>query len=135
MTWVPAVPREEVERRIALGGLSVFEVYRLQHQHPLNKLTHVFGIPLVIASAAWPLWTLVARGVFDWRTMLLLGVPGWALQLLGHRIEGNRPAFFRDLRQLLVGPLFFLLLPLALLRRARGGAAPAGPGGAGDAAK
>ncbi|HXZ47653.1 MAG TPA: Mpo1-like protein [Usitatibacter sp.] len=36
----------------------------------------------------------------------LLFVAGWALQFLGHRYEGVKPAFFDDLRQLLVGPLF-----------------------------
>jgi uncharacterized membrane protein YGL010W len=37
---------------------------------------------------------------------LALFVAGWALQLLGHRFEGVKPAFFDDLRQLLIGPLF-----------------------------
>jgi len=31
---------------------------------------------------------------------------GWALQFLGHRYEGMKPAFFDDVRQLLIGPLF-----------------------------
>lgn len=119
MAWAPEVPPEEVERRIAAGGLSLFEVYRLEHQHPLNKLTHLFGIPLVIASAAWPLYTLAAKGYFDWRALLALGVTGWALQFLGHAIEGRRPSFFRDLRQLLVGPVFFLTLPWRALRERR----------------
>lgn len=119
MSWRPEVPPEEVDRRIAAGGLSLFEVYSLEHQHPLNKLTHVFGIPLVIASAVWPLTTLATRGEFDWRAMLVLGGAGWTLQLLGHAIEGRRPAFFRDLRQLLIGPLFLLGLPLQLLARRR----------------
>jgi uncharacterized membrane protein YGL010W len=33
-------------------------------------------------------------------------VAGWALQFLGHRYEGIKPAFFDDLRGLLVGPVF-----------------------------
>lgn len=35
-----------------------------------------------------------------------LFVAGWALQFLGHRFEGMKPAFFDDARQLLIGPLF-----------------------------
>jgi len=35
-----------------------------------------------------------------------LFVAGWALQFLGHRFEGMKPAFFDDVRQLLIGPLF-----------------------------
>jgi uncharacterized membrane protein YGL010W len=33
-------------------------------------------------------------------------VAGWALQFLGHKYEGMKPAFFDDVRQLLIGPLF-----------------------------
>jgi uncharacterized membrane protein YGL010W len=35
-----------------------------------------------------------------------LFVLGWALQFLGHRFEGMKPAFYDDLMQLLIGPLF-----------------------------
>ena len=33
-------------------------------------------------------------------------VVGWAIQFLGHRFEGMKPAFFDDVKQLLIGPLF-----------------------------
>ncbi|HJS91036.1 MAG TPA: Mpo1-like protein [Steroidobacteraceae bacterium] len=35
-------------------------------------------------------------------------VLGWALQLLGHRLEGNRPALLTNLAQVLVAPLFLV---------------------------
>jgi uncharacterized membrane protein YGL010W len=35
-----------------------------------------------------------------------LFVGGWALQLLGHKFEGKKPAFLDDLASLLIGPLF-----------------------------
>ena len=50
-------------------------------------------------------------------------VAGWALQFLGHRFEGMKPAFYDDVMQLLIGPLFvcaeafFLLGAKAGLRR------------------
>jgi uncharacterized membrane protein YGL010W len=31
---------------------------------------------------------------------------GWGLQFLGHKYEGMKPAFFDDLMQLVIGPLF-----------------------------
>jgi uncharacterized membrane protein YGL010W len=37
---------------------------------------------------------------------LVLFVAGWALQFLGHRYEGIKPAFYDDVEQLLIGPLF-----------------------------
>ena len=33
-------------------------------------------------------------------------VVGWALQFLGHKYEGMKPAFYDDLMQLAIGPLF-----------------------------
>ncbi|HUQ28979.1 MAG TPA: Mpo1-like protein [Usitatibacter sp.] len=48
---------------------------------------------------------------------------GWAIQFLGHKYEGMKPAFFDDARQLLIGPLFvcaeafFLLGGRPALRR------------------
>jgi hypothetical protein len=43
------------------------------------------------ASLAW------AAGIF---------VAGWAIQFVGHKYEGVKPAFFDDAKQLLIGPLF-----------------------------
>ena len=50
-------------------------------------------------------------------------VLGWALQLLGHRLEGNRPALLTNLAQILVAPLFLtaeLGFSLGLRRSLRG---------------
>jgi len=50
-------------------------------------------------------------------------VVGWAIQFLGHKFEGMKPAFFDDVRQLLIGPIFvcaeafFLLGAKVNLRR------------------
>jgi len=43
---------------------------------------------------------------------------GWALQFLGHKFEGMKPAFFDDVKQLLVGPLF-VCVEIAFLFGAR----------------
>ena len=50
-------------------------------------------------------------------------VVGWAIQFLGHKYEGVKPAFFDDVKQLLIGPIFvaaeayFLAGGLPQLRR------------------
>ena len=38
-----------------------------------------------------------------------LPVLAWVGQIIGHRLEGRKPAFLDDLRQLLIGPLFVLV--------------------------
>ena len=77
---------------------SFIENYKAKHRHPLNKLCHSFGIPMIVVSL--PLF------FFSWRAALALFVVGWILQFVGHAIEGNQPAFFRNPVYLLVGPLW-----------------------------
>jgi uncharacterized membrane protein YGL010W len=47
--------------------------------------------------------TPVALGI-----ALAIFVVGWALQYWGHYFEGMKPAFYDDVKQLLIGPLFVL---------------------------
>jgi uncharacterized membrane protein YGL010W len=74
--------------------------YKAKHQHPLNRLTHSIGIPMIVVSL--PIF------LFSWRWALALFVIGWILQFVGHAIEGNQPAFFKNPVYLLVGPLWVL---------------------------
>jgi len=82
---------------------SLVNNYKSRHQHLLNKLCHMIGIPMITIS--WPLF------FFRWRWALVLFVAGWILQFVGHAIEGNRPAFFRN-------PVYFFIGPWWLIRRA-----------------
>ena len=79
---------------------SFIENYKAKHTHPLNKLTHSIGIPMIVISL--PLFA------FNWRWALGLFMFGWILQFLGHAIEGNQPAFFKSPFYLLVGPWWLL---------------------------
>ena len=57
---------------------------------------------------------LVARAISSWTSPAAalgiafgLFVAGWTFQLVGHAVyEKNRPAFLRNLRHLLIGPLW-----------------------------
>ena len=79
---------------------SLIENYKAKHRHPLNKLTHSIGIPMIVLSL--PLF------LFNWRWALALFIAGWILQFVGHAIEGNQPAFFKNPMYLLVGPLWLV---------------------------
>ena len=54
----------------------------------------VYGVSLLPAS----LW-LVSLSVF---------VIAWIGQFIGHKVEGRKPSFFRDVQFLLIGPLWLL---------------------------
>jgi uncharacterized membrane protein YGL010W len=75
---------------------SFVDNYKAQHRHPLNRLAHSIGIPIIIVSV--PLFFV------SWRWALGLFVVGWIFQLVGHAIEGNQPAFFSNPFYLIIGP-------------------------------
>src|SRR5262245_46471719 len=78
---------------------QMLERYQQDHTHPLNRATHMVGIPALALSLPvlllWPAW-----GV----GLLLFGA---ALQLLGHAFEGKPPSFVRDPRFVLVGAAWY----------------------------
>jgi uncharacterized membrane protein YGL010W len=73
--------------------------YDHEHTNPWNKILHGIGIPVIIAGIVLAIFTF-------WRTGLALFVGGWILLFAGHRIEGNKPAFFQGLIYFLVGPIW-----------------------------
>jgi uncharacterized membrane protein YGL010W len=73
--------------------------YDHEHTNPWNKLMHGIGIPIILAGILLAVFT-------HWRLGLALFVAGWILLFTGHRIEGNKPAFFQGLIYFLVGPIW-----------------------------
>ena len=87
-----------------LGGKTSEEwvaQYALSHQHPINRLCHTIGIPLIAVSVGVFLAAPFVANL--WWVALALFVIGWVLQFIGHGFEGKPPEFFRDWRFLLVG--------------------------------
>lgn len=76
--------------------------YSESHQHPVNRLLHTLGIPMIAISlvvgiaglVVMPFLLPIAAGLF---------VLGWIFQFVGHVFEGKPPEFFKDWRFLFVG--------------------------------
>jgi uncharacterized membrane protein YGL010W len=75
--------------------------YAESHQHPVNRVLHTFGIPMIAASI--PLFVIAWFVDGWWTPPIILFVVGWILQFVGHGFEGKPPEFFKDPRFLLVG--------------------------------
>lgn len=43
-----------------------------------------------------------------WQTSLIIFVVAWIGQFIGHKIEGKKPSFLKDLQFLLVGPMWLM---------------------------
>jgi uncharacterized membrane protein YGL010W len=73
--------------------------YEKEHTDLGTKLTHMVGIPMIVASIPTALVSPPAAGA--------LFIGGWALQYVGHYVfEKNEPAFYGDPYYLLVGPIW-----------------------------
>ena len=75
--------------------------YALSHQNPVNKLTHLFGIPMIAVSLPLLVLSPFVAGLWTWAIGLFVG--GWLLQFIGHAFEGKKPEFLKDWRFLFVG--------------------------------
>jgi uncharacterized membrane protein YGL010W len=92
-----------VGQAIAEDAMSSLDKYMTQYDHEhtngWNKMLHGIGIPIIIAGILLAVFTY-------WRVGLALFFVGWILLLAGHRIEGNKPAFFQGVIYFLVGPIW-----------------------------
>ena len=76
--------------------------YATSHQHPINRLCHTFGIPMIaISILITPIWWLMDADHYWIPAGLFLA--GWLLQFVGHAFERKPPEFFKDWRFLFVG--------------------------------
>ena len=78
-----------------------------RHQHPLSLALHLVGIPMTVVAIGF----LVALW---WRTGIGLFVGGYALQFIGHAIEGNDAGELIVVKKLLGRPY------VAVIPRAKG---------------
>ena len=56
------------------------------------------GVTALDMFAPWPVWQVCA----------VLFVLAWVGQFIGHKIEGKKPSFFKDLFFLLIGPAWLM---------------------------
>lgn len=82
--------------------------YEREHTQLGTKITHMIGIPMIVASFPAAFVSPPAAGA--------LFVGGWAFQIAGHVLfEKNKPAFFHDGYYLLVGPVWVAIEAAQLL--------------------
>jgi len=82
------------------------EAYERGHRHPVNRVTHLVGIPLILVSLPLLLAGIWVRGAL--LAAAVLFSVGWVFQFAGHVAERKPPEFFGDWRFLLVGVRWWL---------------------------
>jgi len=73
--------------------------YDHEHESGWNKFLHGVGIPMIFAG-------IILLVLMKWIWGAGFFLCGWVFLFIGHRIEGNHPAFFQGPIYLLVGPIW-----------------------------
>ncbi len=88
--------------------------------HPWALYAFLFASLVYYARLSWvffatmSVWTVLILALvqaMDERVLpisVAVFIFAWAIQFVGHKIEGKNPSFFEDLQYLWVGPLFLL---------------------------
>ncbi|HET7649212.1 MAG TPA: Mpo1-like protein [Gammaproteobacteria bacterium] len=82
-------------------ALALVYYYALAWRLAIGMTVVTLAVIAIVAAASrlsYPLWA-VSAGVF---------VLAWIGQFIGHKIEGRKPSFFKDIQFLLIGPLWLL---------------------------
>ncbi len=73
------------------------------------------SIPLTLGMALWTSVCLLVSQKLEaiqllplWAIALIVFVLAWVGQFYGHKIEGKKPSFFKDLQFLLIGPAWLM---------------------------
>ncbi len=76
--------------------MGLYSHYDSSHTHPVNRALHMVAIPLGFSS----IFLLPKRP----KLALALIPTAFGIAWLGHLIEGNKPAFLSDPRQVFMAP-------------------------------
>ncbi len=85
-------------------GAAVAVLYVLTLSPPLAAGMAVLSVLSLMLAAAYRRWGEVPL----WQLALFVFVLAWGVQFVGHKIEGRKPSFFRDIQFLMVGPAWLL---------------------------
>ncbi|ASZ12725.1 DUF962 domain-containing protein [Chitinophaga pendula] len=66
------------------------------------------GMLLIGLLCFWLCYQIEHSGIAVWKVSLVIFVLAWIGQFIGHKIEGHKPSFFKDLQFLLIGPAWLL---------------------------
>jgi len=99
---VPGEEGQYLSWATLLLALTVFWYFKMS----LSLAIGMVGVSVVMIMACG--WVAGWVALPLWQTCLGIFVAAWVGQFVGHKIEGKKPSFFKDLQFLLVGPMWLL---------------------------
>ena len=112
MIWsLPIVPKN-IRNTISIGQVGLVNPSLIVI--PILAFYWNLSSSLAIVMTILLLVVMVSLGIMEknhvrmFRWALIIFIIAWIGQFIGHEIEGKKPAFFKDLQFLLIGPLWTL---------------------------
>lgn len=84
--------------------LVIVMIYYVSLSVPLSVGMLIFSLACLVSINA--LTRIVATPL--WLIALIIFVVAWIGQFYGHKVEGKKPSFFKDLQFLLIGPAWLM---------------------------
>lgn len=107
LLWEIPVPRDW-DVRSAFFNWGVLVTVLVMIYYCLLAWRLALGMTLVTAAMVFIVYGVSLVAAWPWLVWAIVFVLAWIGQFLGHKIEGRKPSFFKDLLFLLIGPLWLL---------------------------
>jgi uncharacterized membrane protein YGL010W len=108
LLWAIPVPGFIAAISPLLNWATVFVAFALGYYLMLSPKLAVGMLPVVVVMMIvnYAIWLQV--GGWIWLVAVIIFFVAWVGQFWGHKIEGKKPSFLKDLQFLLIGPLWLL---------------------------
>ena len=107
LLWAIPVPRAWAARSAFFNWGVVVAVAALIYYYALAWRL-ALGMTLVTAVMIFIVYGVSLSAAPLWLVWAIVFVLAWIGQFIGHKIEGKKPSYFKDLQFLLIGPLWLL---------------------------
>jgi len=107
LLWSIPVPSDWAARSPLMNWGVLFIVLALIYYYLLSWRL-ALGMTLVTLVVVGIVYAASRLAVPLWLLSVVVFVAAWIGQFIGHKVEGRKPSFFKDLQFLLIGPLWLL---------------------------
>ena len=100
---LPLTIAEGLSLNLAMVVLALVSLYYLR-----LSLTLAVGLLLFAGLCLYLAQQIESQGFVLWQVSLGIFVIAWIGQFWGHKVEGKKPSFFKDLQFLMIGPAWLM---------------------------
>lgn len=94
---------ENLQLNLAMVILALVSLYYIR-----LSVTLAVGLLLFAGLCLYLAQQIENQGLVLWQVSLSIFVVAWIGQFWGHKVEGKKPSFFKDLQFLMIGPAWLM---------------------------